>query len=78
MAALAAGHEVVVDRCNFNVSQRSTFLSLARRFGAFVIALQLTTPVHECIRRAKARPNHPTLTSDNTTAVIQRYSTLLS
>jgi predicted kinase len=73
VAALAAGQEVVVDRCNFDMAQRSTFLNLARRFRALVIALQFTVPVHECIRRAKARPNHPTLTSENTADIIQRY-----
>lgn len=40
-AALAAGAEVVVDRCNFDEQQRSTWVALARRFRAAPVGLQL-------------------------------------
>lgn len=70
--ALAAGREVVVDRCNFDISQRSTWVRLARKFGATVVSLQLTTPIKECIRRAQARPDHPTLQGKDILEIISR------
>ncbi|BDA48138.1 probable bifunctional polynucleotide phosphatase/kinase at N-terminal half [Coccomyxa sp. Obi] len=74
VSALHAGREVVVDRCNFDVSQRSFFLNLACRCEAEVTALQLTTPVKECIRRAKGRRDHPTLNGDNIEGIITRFA----
>jgi predicted kinase len=74
VAALAAGCEVVVDRCNFDQSQRSTWIRLAGRFGARVLGLQLMPPIEECIRRAEARTDHPTLSGPVVGSVIQRYA----
>ena len=72
-AALAAGAEVVVDRCNFDEQQRLTWLALARRFRAVPIGLQLLVPVEECIWRVCLRTDHPTLAAGNAPEVIARW-----
>ena len=70
--ALAAGQEVVIDRCNFNEQQRATWVALARSIGVAATGLQLQVPLQECIRRVAARVDHPTLKADNAAEVIQR------
>ncbi len=72
-AALYAGRDVVVDRCNFDQAQRSTWLQYARGYGAECIGVQIMIPVELCIERALARKDHPTLgTKDSIHAVIPR------
>lgn len=70
--ALEAGHEVVIDRCNFDSAQRSTWIQIASQFGAQVIGLQLNIPLSECVKRAVARTDHPTLKGQDAEAVIRR------
>jgi predicted kinase/predicted phosphohydrolase len=60
--ALKAGHSVVIDRCNFNKEQRSTWINLAKQFKVKnVRAIWLKVPVETCINRAAARTDHPTI-----------------
>ena len=73
IAALAAGAEVVVDRCNFDEQQRLTWVALARRCRAVPIGLQLQVPLEECIRRVCLRTDHPTLAAGNAPEVIARW-----
>ncbi len=69
--ALAAQRRcVVVDRCNFDAAQRATWLLLARRHRAYPLAFHLDVPAGECVRRALARPAHPTLGAQNAASVI--------
>ena len=60
-AALQGGRDVVVDRCNFDAAQRSTWLTLARTCRAACLGVQLMLPVEVCIERALARKDHPSL-----------------
>lgn len=59
-AALNKGLNVVIDRCNFDTSQRRTWVNIAKRNGGEVFALELKTPVERCRQRILRRENHPT------------------
>ena len=59
--ALAAGRDVVVDRCNLSFSQRHHFLRLAAARGCRAVAAVLRAPVSECAARVAARPEHETI-----------------
>lgn len=78
-AALAAGHSVVIDRCNFDTMQRSHWIDIARRQaqrgrGSIrLLALCLELPVEVCLQRAVARGAHATLPADQAPAVISRF-----
>ena len=56
--ALRSGQNVIIDRVNFNVEQRSYFLHLADEFGAVKHALYLDVDEATCIRRTRARTEH--------------------
>jgi predicted kinase len=60
------GYCPIIDRCNLSQAQRRYFTQLAQSqrppVAVDVIDLQLVN-VKTCIRRAQARPNHPTLTN---------------
>jgi predicted kinase len=58
LAALHSGVSVVIDRCNFDANQRSTWLSLARRCSARAVAVQLQAPLDVCLQRVAARRCH--------------------
>ena len=56
------GHSVIIDRTNIDIAQRSTWVSMAQRFGlAHVEALFLAVPVAVCKQRVLDRANHETL-----------------
>ncbi|CAM9247574.1 unnamed protein product, partial [Phaeothamnion confervicola] len=65
---LQAGRKVVVDRCNFDPSQREPWLKILRETapgassgGSGAGALWLDVPMNICINRVLRRPYHPTL-----------------
>ncbi|KAI9303888.1 hypothetical protein BJ944DRAFT_203653 [Cunninghamella echinulata] len=53
-------YNVVVDRCNFDVDQRKTWLDLGKEFDVPVDCIVLTTTQEECSQRIIQRENHPT------------------
>ncbi|KAI8073817.1 hypothetical protein BC940DRAFT_231589 [Gongronella butleri] len=57
---LQANYNVVVDRCNFDVSQRATWVRLARQYGVPVDCIIFTADAEECGRRIMERVDHPT------------------
>lgn len=57
---LRAGRSIIIDRCNFDKKQRSTWIKIARRFNAEVCALELKTPIEKCRQRIMLRQDHPT------------------
>lgn len=60
--ALTAGHNVVIDRCNFNEGQRGTWVSMARRFNVKSIkAITLNIDTDSALARVNARTDHPTI-----------------
>lgn len=58
--ALREGLNVVIDRCNFDRSQRKTWIKIAEKERADVYALELRTPVEKCRQRIMQRDAHPT------------------
>jgi predicted kinase len=68
--ALERGAAVVVDRCNFDVKQRSTWIAAARRGGVHTMLIHLNLPQAECERRAMARTGHPTVSQSAARGVI--------
>ena len=73
-AALAAGRSVVVDRVNFDVRQRGTWVALARSTRVPVAALELRLPIEVCVARAMARTDHPTIAPPEAAAVVARLA----
>jgi endonuclease/exonuclease/phosphatase family metal-dependent hydrolase/predicted kinase len=57
-AALQHGSNVVVDRCNFDSQQRSTWLSIAHKFSARAVAVLFDVPLNVCLHRVAARRGH--------------------
>ncbi|KAI9269825.1 hypothetical protein BY458DRAFT_436522 [Sporodiniella umbellata] len=51
---------VVVDRCNFDVQQRKTWIELAQEYNVPINCIVLTTTKQECMSRVKVREKHPT------------------
>ncbi|PNH04210.1 hypothetical protein TSOC_009654 [Tetrabaena socialis] len=77
-SALQLRRHVVVDRCNFDVTQRSHWVRLAHAArspsGVVLVALQLLVPLPLCKERARARTDHPTLGPHNCDEVIGRFA----
>jgi atypical dual specificity phosphatase len=61
-AALEAGKDVVIDRCNVNKSQRKHWIDLALGYSVDdLIAVSLDVHEEECIARVVSRKEHPNL-----------------
>lgn len=56
-------HEnVIIDRCNTSIRQRSTWLKLAKYYGITEVeCINIITPPKECYERALKRKHHPTI-----------------
>jgi predicted kinase len=64
IAALEAGKNVIIDRCNVTTAQRKVWIDLALQHGYKSIkAIWLDVPAEECIARIVARKEHPNLGS---------------
>ncbi|CAG8451020.1 5837_t:CDS:2 [Cetraspora pellucida] len=59
-AKLNEGMNVIIDRCNFNRSQRKVWIELAWSFDVPVDAIIMDTSMEECSSRIIERQNHPT------------------
>lgn len=71
VAALKKGSNVVVDRCNFDFDQRSTWVSTAYSFPISRIdAVAIKTPPKLCGDRVVVRENHPTIKQVLTTILL--------
>ncbi|CAG8628336.1 1162_t:CDS:2 [Acaulospora colombiana] len=57
---LGEGKSVIVDRVNFDKSQRKTWVEIAWKFDVPVDAIIMDTPMEECSSRIISRTNHPT------------------
>ncbi|KAI8097403.1 AAA domain-containing protein [Halteromyces radiatus] len=53
-------YNVVVDRCNFDVSQRKTWITIAQEFNVPVDCIVFTASQQECSDRVMQRKDHPT------------------
>lgn len=73
-AALSEGNEfIVVDRMNHSREQRGNYLAPAKKAGYITKIVWLNTDRNLCIKRAKARKNHPTLKPDAAEDAIKWY-----
>lgn len=70
LKALKAGKSVIIDRCNFDESQRLHWIQYAKQFVIPVEAHWLNLPVETCLERALARTDHENLSPDNSSFVI--------
>ncbi|KKN93681.1 hypothetical protein LCGC14_0195140 [marine sediment metagenome] len=70
---LMSGQNVVIDRCNINKKQRSTFIILARNINPELIieCIVMITDPKKCASRIHTRANHKTLTNKNPTKIIK-------
>ncbi|CAG8564071.1 8012_t:CDS:2 [Paraglomus brasilianum] len=57
---LKQNENVIIDRCNFNKSQRRTWIEIAWKFDAHVDAIVMDVPYELAQSRILARANHPT------------------
>jgi predicted kinase len=77
-AALRVGHNVVIDRCNFDEAQRATWLKIGRRHGCAVVAAFLNTPNSVCKQRVMSRADHPTLgPTRQSMQIVERFRSML-
>lgn len=76
--ALAAGKNVIIDRCNFSQQQRRIWIDLARKYKVKEIScVVMKTDVEACIERVLGRQGHPTLNDqvppDRKVQIIRRF-----
>lgn len=74
--ALLEGKDVVVDRCNFDTTQRKHWLDYGNAAGATIGVVVFGTPIETCIKRVDSRKGHRTLRPGPQSAtVIRRMAT---
>lgn len=59
--ALKNNHDVIVDRMNFDKSQRNRYLDPAKKLGYSTRIMVVHTPLRTCLERCNARVGHPTI-----------------
>jgi len=59
--SLAYGNSVIIDRCNYDVSQRRSFINIAQEFKIPVDVVVFTVSAEECIKRCQKRSFHETI-----------------
>ena len=62
----------VIDRCNFDATQRRHFMDIAREYNVAVHCISLELPMQECVQRCEARPNHETIPKGQERQVVNR------
>ena len=78
-SALSCDKSVLVDRCNFDPSQRKPWFQEAKRFKADSIeAVYFDVPVEVCVERVMKRKSHETLPpTENAPNVVRRFADLM-
>lgn len=72
--AISSGMNIVVDRMNFNVQQRSRYLKPALEAGYETEIVVLHQPRKVCFERAMVRQNHPTIkTSSDANSALNTF-----
>lgn len=70
--SLQKGKVPIIDRCNFDPSQRQHFLSIANDFGIPVDCIVFSYSMQVCLTRCQERVGHETITQDNARMVVRR------
>lgn len=63
--SLISGRDVVIDRCNFDRSQRRHWVDIVYEQGIFVGCVLFATPFAICLQRVNAREDHETLNASD-------------
>ncbi len=69
--ALSRGKSVIIDRCNFDATQREHWLAVGKEFGVPCECVVFNYDKEVCIRRCKERANHETVDAGNAAIVIR-------
>lgn len=60
--SLKQGRNIVIDRCNFDVNQRKTWIDLAKLYGVEeIVCTYIDKSEETCYEQAKDRKDHPTI-----------------
>ncbi|KAF8223526.1 P-loop containing nucleoside triphosphate hydrolase protein [Tricholoma matsutake] len=75
-AILARGKSVCIDRTNFNDSQRSHWIKIAREYpGTLIWVIVFDTPYEVCAARLQSRTSHPTIKSpEQGLSILSRFA----
>ena len=76
--ALEKGKIPIIDRTNFNASQRQYFLSIANDLGAPVDCIVFSYSMQVCLTRCQERVGHETITKTNASKVVKRMMKMVS
>jgi len=73
---LSRGKSVCIDRTNFNESQRSHWIEIAREYpGTLTWVIVFDTPYEVCVARLQSRSSHPTIKSpEQGLSVLSRFA----
>ena len=69
--ALSGGICPIIDRCNFDPSQRSKFLNIAKSFQVPVDCVVFQFPMDLCIQRCQDRRRHETVDAENADQIVR-------
>ena len=69
---LTKGKVPIIDRCNFDPSQRQHFLSIANDFGVPVDCVIFSYSAQTCLERCLNRVGHETVTKQNAAMIVGR------
>lgn len=62
LEAIESGKDTIIDRCNTDIRQRSTWIKLAKHYGVTEVeCINVTTAPNDCYLRAIKRKDHPTI-----------------
>ncbi|KAJ7281888.1 P-loop containing nucleoside triphosphate hydrolase protein [Mycena rebaudengoi] len=75
-ASLRTGSSVVIDRTNFDSSQRAHWIKIAREFpGTLIWVIVFDTPKDVCATRLQTRTEHPTIKDpQDALFILERFS----
>lgn len=76
--ALERGDNIIIDRCNFNIPQRSRYLKPAKDKGYRTLIIWLQVSAFDCKKRIRNRENHPNLdkNSDAIDKVVDMFNNM--
>ncbi len=74
--ALRDGKIAVIDRCNFDDTQRENFTSIAAEYNVPVDCVVFNYSVETCVLRCESRSNHETIESHMARGVVKKMASM--
>lgn len=68
--AMSMGLSVIVDRCNFDYSQRQVWYDLAAEYHYPIDCVVFQVPIPLCIERCQQRTSHETIAPDEASRIV--------